>query len=83
MNKMKRKKLVLFILIASGLLSINLFADPPEPPAPPNPGGSPAGNENPVGAPLDSVSGLLVGMGVLYGIRFLKLKVKRTKGNAN
>jgi hypothetical protein len=62
-------KAFVFLLLFTGLTAISLFADPPEAPNPPNPGGTPVGNGDPVGAPLDGGVGFLLILGVGYGVK--------------
>lgn len=72
LNPMNRKKMILLFLFITGALSLNLFADQPDPPGPPNPGGSPVGNENPVGAPVDGGVVFLMVLGAVYGSKTIR-----------
>jgi hypothetical protein len=65
----KAIKVFVFLFTFTGLIAITLFADPPETPNPPNPGGSPVGNGDPVGAPLDGGLSFLLILGGAYGAR--------------
>jgi hypothetical protein len=71
------KKFTPFILLSFFFLmmvSLNLKADPPSP-APPDPGGTPSGTGEPVGAPIDrGLPGVLL-LGALYGVKRLRQEV--------
>ena len=62
----KIKKVIAILLVFTGIMALNIFADPP---TPPNPGGSPVGNGDPVGAPIDGGLGFLFILCTGYGAR--------------
>jgi hypothetical protein len=64
---MKKVLINLFLPMFFMIMAITIYADNPPPP-PPGGHGS-AGNQPPVGAPIDGGLGILLAMGALYGGR--------------
>lgn len=64
-----KKSIIILVLVFQGLWGINTIADPPDPPSPPCPGSSPAGNSDPVGAPIDGGTGMLMLLCAGFGAR--------------
>ena len=76
MKKVTRSIIVFALMIFPAISNLVLG----DPPAPPNPGGSPVtGGGTPVGAPIDNGILILLALGVIYGaykIYELKKRVK-------
>lgn len=74
--KKATRSIIVFALMIFPAISNLVLGDPP---APPNPGGSPVGTGTPVGAPVDNGILILLALGVIYGaykIYELKKRVK-------
>lgn len=65
----KYLKIIATLVVIHGITVMNTFADPPDMLNPPNPGSSPIGNGNPVGAPIDEGLGFLLVLSACYGAR--------------
>ena len=74
----KIKKIIAILVVLQGLMLLNVYGDPPDPPNPPNPGGSPVGNGDPVGAPIDGETGFLLVLCAGYGARKIYSMTKKS-----
>ena len=75
----KLLRIIAILLVLNGTIVFTAIADPPDPPNPPNPGGSPAGNGNPVGAPIDGGMGSVFILCAMYGARKIYSVTANTK----
>ena len=78
MKIIKKYILLIPVIFAFSILSLVVFADPPDPP--PVPGGHGGGGN--VGAPIDGGVGILLVLGFGYGCRkIFQMKKKKVRKN--